>query len=135
MLGHHPSQAHAQYRTEHATGHERAGQGGSHLTREHRHHHGNTDAAVGRLADTNQKACDEHLLVVFRQGATQGSQAPHHGHEGQALDPANAVGQQRQGEGQQTDHQCDDAAEQPELAVAELPFLLEQREYGVEHLP
>ncbi|MNO94308.1 hypothetical protein D3C76_859260 [compost metagenome] len=135
VLGHHAAQRHAQHRAEHATGHERAGQGGAHLAREHRHHHGDADAAVSGLADADQKARDEHLLVVLGDSAAQRGQAPHHRHEGQALDPADAVGEQGQRKGQQADHQGDDATEQAELAVAELPLLLQQGEHGIQHLP
>ncbi|MNT21671.1 hypothetical protein D3C72_1570180 [compost metagenome] len=134
MLGHDPAQGHAQHRAEHTTGHEGTGQGCAHVAGEHRDHHGDADAAIGRFANAHQKTGNKHLLVVFRQGAPQGGQAPEHGHQHQAFDPAKTVGQQRQGKSQQPDHQRNDTAEQAELAVTQSPFALEQGKYRVEHL-
>ncbi|MNH13384.1 hypothetical protein D3C79_729540 [compost metagenome] len=112
VLGQHPAQGHAQHRAEHAARHERPGQRRAHVAGEYRDHHGNADTAIGSLADPDQKARNEHLRVVFRQATAERGQAPQHGHQHQAAYPAETVGQQRQREGQQADHQRDDAAEQ-----------------------
>ncbi|MNE22180.1 hypothetical protein D3C80_1153730 [compost metagenome] len=135
VLGENAAEGHAQHRAEHAAGHEGAGECRAHALGEHREHHGDADAAIGGLPYADEEPGHEHVLVVFRQAAAQGRQAPEHGHQRQALDPAEAVGQQRQGEGEQADHQGDDAAEQAELGVAQDPFGLEQWKYGVEYLP
>ncbi|MCY1420344.1 hypothetical protein D9M71_359600 [compost metagenome] len=135
LLGEHTAEGHAQHRAEHAAGHEGAGQGGAHAGGEDREHQGDADAAVGGLADAYQEAREEHVLVVFRQAAAEGRQAPEHGHQRQAPGPAPAVGDQGKGEGQQADHQRDDAAEQAELRIAQAPFGLEQRKHRIEHLP
>ena len=130
----HAPAGHAEHRAEHAAGDEGAGEGGPHLPREHRDHHGDADTAVGGLPHSHQEAGDEHLLVVLCQGAAQGRQAPERGHHGQALDPAEPVRQQGEREGEQADHERDYAAEQAELGVGECPLPLEHGEDGVEHL-
>ncbi|MNN53649.1 hypothetical protein D3C81_1684170 [compost metagenome] len=101
----------------------------------HGNNHGDTHAAIGRFADTHHEAGKEHLLIVLGQRATEGRQAPEHGHQRQAFDPAETVCEQGQGERQQADHQGDDAAEQAELTVAQRPLALEHGEHGVKHLP
>ncbi|MCY1423247.1 hypothetical protein D9M71_389550 [compost metagenome] len=135
MLGQHATQGDAQHRPEHAARHEGACQGSAHFPREHRYHHGNADTAIGGFADADEESGEEHLLEVFSQSAAEGGQAPEPGHQRQAPDPAEAVGDQRKREGQEADHYRDYAAEQAELAVREGPFGLEQGEHGIEHLP
>ncbi|MNN84387.1 hypothetical protein D3C81_2015430 [compost metagenome] len=57
-------------------------------------HYGNTDAAISRFTDAYHEARNEHLLIIFGEGTTEGRHAPQHGHQGQALDPAETVGKQ-----------------------------------------
>ena len=92
------------------------------------------DAAVGRLADAHEETRREHLFVALRETARERGEAPQQRHDGQAVDAAPAIGEQRQREGQHSDHQRDDAAQRAELSVAQVPFRLEQREHGIEHL-
>ncbi|MNN14008.1 hypothetical protein D3C81_1270610 [compost metagenome] len=135
VFGENATQRHAEHRAEHAAGHERASQGRTHAAGEYREHHGDADAAVGCLPYADQEACDEHLLEAFRQAAAERRQAPQDGHQGQAPDPSPAIRHERQREGQQADHQGDDATEQAELRIGQRPLALEQREHRVEHLP
>ena len=113
----HAPGGHAEHGAEHAAGDEGAGEGGPHLPREHGDHHGDADAAVGGLPHSHQEAGDEHLLIVLGQGAAQGRQAPERGHHGQALDPAETIGEQGERKGQEPDHERHYAAEQAKLSV------------------
>ena len=49
------------------------------------------DAAVGRLTETDEEAGEHHLLVVGRDGAADGGDAPEGTHEDDGLGAAPAV--------------------------------------------
>ncbi|MNT13371.1 hypothetical protein D3C72_1483400 [compost metagenome] len=128
------AQRHAQHRAERAAGDKGGTQACPQVAREYRQHHGNADAAVGRLADAHAQACDKHLAEAVRQRAAQRRQAPQRCHQHQAPDPAPAVCQDRQRERQQADHQRHDAAQRTQLGVTQRPLGLQQREYRVQYL-
>lgn len=102
--------------------------------REDAEHHRDTDAAVGGLADPDEEAGGEQLLVVGRHRAEQGGDAPEHRHQDQRPHPAPTVGEQRQREGEQADHQGDDARERGQLGIGQGPFGFQEREDCAEHL-
>jgi hypothetical protein len=125
----------AEHRPDHAAGEERATDRCAHPHREHAEHHRQADTPVGGFAHPDEKACNEHLFEAVRNPAPQCGQAPQRRHENQAAQPAPSVRQQGQWQCQGAYSQGDDAAERAELRVGEIPFCLEEREYGVQHLP
>jgi hypothetical protein len=134
MTGDEAAQADPQHRAGHAAGHEGPGQRRAHPGGEDAQHHGDADAAVGRLAEADQEAGEHHLVVGLGDGAAEGGQAPQHRHDEQAAHPAEPLRQQRERKGQQADHQGDDPAQRTELDVRQPPLRLQEREDGAQNL-
>ena len=129
------TQGDAEHRAERAAGQEGAGERGAAVDREDRQDDGQADAAVGGLTDPDEDPGQHQLLVVGRERRAEGGQAPDRGHQDDRLDPAPAVAEQRQGDGQHGDGQRDDADEPAELRVGQRPFQLEEGEDGGQDLP
>ena len=129
-----PAEEHAEHGAEGPAGHERTGERGALGRGEDHEDDGEADAAVGRLTETDEEAGEHHLLVVGRDGAAEGGEAPQGAHGDDGLGAAPAVTEQRQRDGEQAHGQGDDAGQRAELGVGEGPLELEEGEDGGEHL-
>ncbi|MNS48320.1 hypothetical protein D3C72_808870 [compost metagenome] len=134
MSGEGAAQGHSQHRSEWAAGNERGAQAGAQAAGEYRQHHGNAHAAIGSFADSHAQPGDEHFAEVRRHCTAECSEAPQAGHQHEALDPAPAVGEDRQRQCQDPHHQRNNAAERAQFRISQRPFVLQQRKYRIEHL-
>ncbi|MNP05701.1 hypothetical protein D3C76_976590 [compost metagenome] len=135
MARQHSAKANAEHGTDHAPGQEGPRDRGPLLRWKDAQHHGQSDAAIGRFADADEEARDEHFLIVGGETAHQGGQAPDRRHQNQAADASQAIGDHRQRKGQHTDGNGDDAGQRAQLGIGEAPFGLELRKNHRQHLP
>ncbi|MNM87746.1 hypothetical protein D3C81_999350 [compost metagenome] len=112
-----------------------AGNGRSHTLWKDAQEHSESDAAVGSLADTDEKARDDHLMVVAGDGAPERGNTPHCNHQSNAFDASPTVRDDGEWESQHADRQRHDAADRAELCVRNLPLRFQERKQGIDRLP
>jgi hypothetical protein len=123
----------AQHDTEHrsheARGEERAEHRAAHARREHRSEQRHARRAVGGFAKPDDAARDKEVTVVLGVRTGDRRNAPDERHQEDALDAAPAVGEQRQRDGSERNHDRHDRDETSQLAIRKRPLRLEVRKH------